>query len=106
MMFVSSHAIFSPSVPSLQLMVSQAPNFHTSPQTSSRQSTGQHELVRGAREYGSASQGGGKAQQPGEMHSLAGSSPMLERWQRETAKEGPFNDIDAVVVKRPSTKQA
>lgn len=25
---------------------------------------------------------------------------MLERWQREPAKDGPYNNIGAVVVKR------
>jgi len=58
--------------------------------------------VHGAREYGSASKGG-KAQKPKEMQSFAGSSPMLERWQRETARDGPFNNIDAIVVKRRDT---
>lgn len=52
-----------------------------------------------AREYGNASHGV-KAQQPREMQSSAGSSPMLERWQRETAREGPFHNIDAIIVER------
>ena len=55
-----------------------------------------------AREHGSVFKGG-KAQQPSEMHSSAGSHTMLERWQRETAREGPFNNVDAVVVKRRNT---
>lgn len=51
------------------------------------------------REHGGASNGG-QIQRSGEMHSFAGSAPMLERWQREKAKDGPFNNIDAVVQKK------
>ena len=52
-----------------------------------------------AREHGGASNGG-NIQQPSEMRSFAGSAPMLERWQREKAKDGPFNNLEAVVQKK------
>lgn len=84
-------------------MLSQAPNFQTSSSKSSQQYVGHKEqLINVAREHGSAVKGG-KNQQPREMHCMAGSRPMLERWQRETAREGPYDNIDAVVVKRRDT---
>ena len=84
-------------------MISQAPNFQTSSRNSSQQSVGHDEqLVHVTREHGSAVKEG-KAQQLGRKHSMAGSRPMLERWQRETARQGPFNNIGAVVVKSRDT---
>ncbi len=55
--------------------------------------------MHGAREYGNASNRV-EAQQPRGVQSSRDSSSMLERWQRERAREGPFNNIGAVVVER------
>ena len=50
-----------------------------------------------AREHGGVLKGG-EVQQP---NGFAGGSPMLKRWLKEKAKDGPFYGIDAGVGKKP-----
>ena len=93
------HSLFPPyQITSSQLIITQAPNLQPSLQSSSRQCVRENErLLHIAREHGGVLKGG-EVQQP---NPFVGSSPMLEFWLKEKARDGPFHGVDAVVGKKP-----